>query len=94
MDQRNYKLYVHIIPDGRRYYGITKRKYLSERWQRGKGYKNNPYFTDAINKYGWDNIEHIVIYDDLTEEEARALEKYFIQWYRTTNKNDGCNISW
>ena len=91
MEQRNYKLYVHIIPDGRRYYGITKCKYLSNRWQKGEGYKNQPRFSEAIAQYGWNNIEQIILFNDLTEEEARELEHYFIQWYNTTNKNYGCN---
>lgn len=89
---RNYKLYVHIAPNGKKYYGITKQK-PKDRWQNGIGYKFNQYFTKAINKYGWDNIEHIVIYDDLTEDEAKKLEQYYIQWYDTTNHNHGYNIS-
>ena len=58
----------------------------------GRGY-NTQYFARAINKYGWDNIEHIVIYDDLTEDEAKELEQYMIQWYDTANPNYGYNIS-
>jgi hypothetical protein len=89
---RNYKLYVHIAPNGKRYYGITKQK-PEHRWQNGLGYKFNQYFTKAIDKYGWDNIEHIVLYDDLTENEAKKLEQYYIQWYDTANHIYGYNIS-
>ena len=88
--KRNYKLYVHICPNGKRYYGITKQR-PEKRWGRGSQYKNNQHFTSAINKYRWDNIEHIVIYDDLTENEAKELEQRFIQWYDTTNRNYGYN---
>lgn len=90
--ERNYKLYVHIAPNGKKYYGITKQR-PKQRWSNGKGYKQNKHFTSAINKYGWDNIEHIVIYDDLTKEEAKELEQYMIQWYNTANPNYGYNIS-
>lgn len=90
---RNYKLYVHIAPNGKKYYGITGQKYVKQRWKRGKAYKSNQYFTNAIEKYGWDNIEHIVIYDDLTESEAKELEQCYIQWYDTTNRNYGYNIT-
>lgn len=89
----NYKLYVHIAPNGKRYYGITKQQKSKYRWKNGKGYKDNQHFTNAINKYGWDNIEHIVLFDDLTESEAKELEQYFIQWYQTANPQYGYNQS-
>lgn len=89
--ERNYKLYVHIAPNGKRYYGITKQK-PEQRWLNGRGY-DTQYFARAINKYGWGNIEHIVIYDDLTESEAKELEQYYIQWYDTTNPQYGYNIT-
>ena len=55
----NYKVYVHIAPNGKRYYGITKQK-VEKRWQNGKRYSNNEHFTNAINKYGWnEGFEHI-----------------------------------
>lgn len=88
----NYKLYLHIAPNGKKYYGITKRE-PKQRWLNGKGYKDNQYFTNAINKYGWDNIDHIILFDSLTEYEAKELEQYFIQWYNTANRDYGYNIS-
>lgn len=91
--ERNYKLYVHITPNGKKYYGITGQKYVKQRWQCGKGYNHNQYFTKAINKYGWNNIQHIVLHEGLGKEEAEELEQYMIQWYDTTNKDYGYNIS-
>lgn len=88
----NYKLYVHIAPNGKRYYGITKQR-PKQRWQNGKGYRNNPYFARAINKYGWNNIKHEVLADGLTEHEAQELEQYMIQWYDTANRKHGYNLS-
>ena len=90
--ERNYKLYVHIAPNGKKYYGITCQE-VNKRWGKGSQYKNNQHFTNAVKKYGWDNIEHIVIYDDLTENEAKELEQYMIQWYNTANRDYGYNIS-
>lgn len=90
--ERNYKLYVHTTPSGKRYYGITKLK-PEHRWNNGKGYKNNQYFTRAIEKYGWDNITHEILFDDLTESEAKELEQYYIQWYDTANSKYGYNIT-
>lgn len=89
---KDYKLYVHIAPNGKRYYGITKQK-PKQRWANGKGYIKNKYFTSAINKYGWENIQHIVLHEGLDKEEAEELEQYMIQWYNTANRNHGYNIS-
>ena len=87
---RNYKVYVHISPNGKRYYGITCQK-VNRRWRNGKRY--NEYFTRAINKYGWDNFEHIVIARGLTEEEAKWLEIELIREWDTTNPKYGYNQS-
>lgn len=97
---RNYKLYVHISPSGKKYYGITKQK-VEYRWNNGKGYKpkknkdgelkGNIYFWNSICKYGWDNFEHIVLFDNITEEEAKLMEKMYIALYDTTNEDKGYN---
>lgn len=88
----NYKLYVHIAPNGKRYYGITRQD-PKRRWLGGGGYSHNKYFARAIKKYGWNKIEHIVLFDSLTEHEAKELEQYFIQWYNTANPQYGYNIT-
>ena len=54
---------MHICPNKKVYIGITS-KNVNTRWQNGKGYPNNPYFTNAILKYGWDNIQHIILFED------------------------------
>ena len=90
-EKMNYKVYVHISPNGKRYYGITKQE-VERRWRNGKGYKGNKYFYRAINKHGWDNFEHIVIAKGLTEEEAKWLEIELIREFDTTNTNKGYNI--
>ena len=89
---RNYKLYVHIAPNGKRYYGITMQK-PEKRWNNGRGYSKNQHFFRAINKYGWDNIEHIILHKGLSKDEATELEQYMIQWYDTANREYGYNIS-
>lgn len=84
-------LYMHISPSGRKYIGITKQE-PNERWKNGKGYKNNPYFERAIKKYGWDNFQHIILFDGLTEDEANELEKIYIDMFDTTNPKKGYNL--
>lgn len=92
MEQNNYTVYLHISPSGKRYYGITCQK-PSKRWNNGKGYIGNKYFYHAIEKYGWENIEHTIIASDLSKEDACALEESFISVYDTTNPQFGYNIS-
>lgn len=93
MEKRNYKLYVHISPSNKRYYGITSRKKCEDRWQNGKGYQTQLVFNRAINKYGWANFQHIILFDNLTEQEANLLEKCYIALYDTTNPKYGYNQS-
>lgn len=91
-NKRNYILYLHLNKiDGKRYYGITSQK-PEYRWNNGKGYKKNKYFTNAINKHGWDNFEHIILFQNLTKEEAEELEILHIAEYKTRNKKYGYNI--
>lgn len=68
-------------------------KNLKKRWQNGKKYGNNDHFTNAINYYGWDNFDHIVIARGLTEEEAKWLEIELIRELDTTNRDKGYNIT-
>ena len=93
-NKRNYILYLHINKiDGKKYYGITSEKNPNRRWRNGKGYQNNEYFTNAIEKHGWDNFEHIILFENLTESEAYALEKQHIAKYNTKNREFGYNLT-
>lgn len=92
-DTRRYSLYVHTTPSNKKYVGITNRE-PSARWRKdGKGYRNNPYFYNAIQKYGWDNIIHNVLADNLTEEEAIKAEMELIEKLQTTDREYGYNHS-
>ena len=89
----NYTVYMHISPSNKRYIGITSQKEINIRWQNGYGYKHNKYFTNAINKYGWDSFQHIIIARGLDEEEAKWLEIELIREWDSINPNKGYNIS-
>jgi group I intron endonuclease len=91
-NDNNNVLYLHITPSGKKYFGITSQK-PKYRWNNGNGYKSNPHFWRAIEKYGWDNITHIILADDLIEEEADLFEKFLIAYYDSTDKNKGYNIA-
>jgi group I intron endonuclease len=92
VEERDYKLYVHISPSDKRYYGITKME-VKNRWHKGSGYKGNQYFYRAIEKYGWNNFIHEVLFDNLTKEEACLLEQMYIALYDTSNPRKGYNLT-
>ena len=88
-----WKVYVHINKkNGKRYVGITSQK-PEYRWNYGKAYYTNPHFASAINKYGWDRFEHIVLFDYLTEEEAKSKERELIALWKTQDRLYGYNTS-
>jgi len=89
----NFKLYVHIAPNNKMYIGITS-KSTKKRWgTQGQGYESQKLFWRAIQKYGWNNIKHIVLLENLSEEMAYECEKYLIAKFNTTNPKYGYNIS-
>ena len=91
MGENNYYVYKHTFPNNKVYIGITKQK-PQNRWDNGKGYKHNNYIKNAINKYGWSNIEHKILFENLTKEEAEQREIELIAFYKSNQKNFGYNI--
>lgn len=86
-----YTVYMHISPSNKRYIGITCRS-PQERWgNNGSGYKGQA-FENAINKYGWDNIQHAILFENLSKEKAEELEIALIAQYKTTDKKHGYNV--
>lgn len=77
-------VYRHTSPSGKAYIGVTSTK-PKYRWSGGKGYRSCSAFNNAINKYGWDNIKHEVLKDNLSKEEAFAYEKELIAYYKSLN---------
>ena len=74
----NYKLYCFTnLINGKQYIGITKQE-INKRWKKGKGYKKPTRIGGAIAKYGWNNFKKEVLFENLTREEASALEKEYI----------------
>lgn len=92
--EKLWKVYVHINKsNGKRYVGITSKVKVEHRWNEGRGYSRNPRFFSAIKKYGWDNFEHIVLHDGLTEEAAKAMERQLIAKWATNNLTHGYNLT-
>lgn len=86
----DYCVYVHCFPNGKRYVGITKQEPY-RRWSNGNAYKG--LMRRAIEKYGWENIEHIIVANGLDKDDACSTEIRLIKEYDTTNKKNGYNLS-
>ena len=87
----SWTVYAHISPNGKMYVGITKCKNPNDRWHDGNGYKGQPHFYNAIQKYGWDNFQHKIIASGLTCEEAGKMEQHIIALYDLCNPENGYN---
>ena len=90
-EERKWCVYMHTSPSGKVYIGMTGRK-PEKRWKRGKGYDHNSYFMKAINKYGWDNFKHEILFYNLTRNEAEHKEIEMIQLYKSDQREFGYNI--
>ena len=94
MKERKYTVYMHTNKINHKVYvGITS-KPVEQRWgKNGYKYKNNKYFWNAIQKYGWNNFEHIIFMTNLTQEKACRVEQLLIALYNTNNTEYGYNLS-
>ena len=85
--ENNYSVYQHVTPDGMYYFGQTNN--IKRRWSsNGIQYKETSLYP-YIEKYGWDNIQHIVLFKDQTKENALWIEDFLIE----TAREDGVCIN-
>ena len=90
--ENNYCVYKHTSPSEKVYIGITSNS-INRRWQNGCGYKRQGYFYRAIEKYGWDNFRHEILFKNLTKEEAEQKEVELIEYYKSNQREYGYNIA-
>ena len=83
---------MHVAPNGKRYIGITSQR-PEYRWNGGRAYQNQPHFQNAIKKYGWNNIQHVILFSGLSKDEAIGKEIELIATFETTNPSKGYNIT-
>ena len=91
MDGKNYKVYCHTSPENKKYVGISCNP--EKRWAKGKGYIKNYQFYPDILKFGWDNFTHEILYDNLSIEEAKTIERNLIQQWNLQNPLYGYNLT-
>lgn len=88
-----YSIYLHKNKtNGKCYVGLTKIS-LQRRWANGSGYKRCRLFWRAIEKYGWDGFDHIVLAHAETKEDAEDLERFYIALFRSNNPEFGYNLN-
>ena len=86
-------VYKHTAPNGKVYIGITSKTPVRRFGRKGQGYKSNPHFWNAIQRYGWDSITHEILFENLTFSEAGNIEKQLIAEYRSADPEHGYNIA-
>ena len=90
MEENKYIVYKHTSPSGKVYIGMTKQS-ANGRWKNGLGYKSSPHFWNAIQKYGWENFEHEILFEGLLRDEACAKEKELIALFKSLDPLFGYN---
>lgn len=91
--QISYIVYLHKNKiNNKIYIGQTHKTFKERCGKNGNGYKSSPHFYHAIQKYGWENFQHIIIKTNLNAEQADQLEMQLIKKYEATNPKYGYNI--
>lgn len=92
IEQKRFCVYKHIFPNGKVYIGQTC-QIPEKRWDKGKKYKTQIFLWRAIQKYGWENIKHEILENNLNQQQANKLEDYYItEVYKSNNKKYGYNL--
>lgn len=91
--ERDYYVYKHTNKiNGKVYIGITK-QIPEQRWgNNGINYKQSTRFYSAIEKYGWNNFSHEILYRCLSKEEACKIEIDLIREFKAQEREFGYNI--
>ena len=88
-----WSIYKHTFPNGKVYIGLTKQE-PEKRFKNGYGYETCPLMWNAIQKYGWNNIETTWLHTNITDlNKAAYLEREAIQTYHSNEREYGYNLA-
>lgn len=90
--EHNYCVYKHTAPNGKVYVGQTCQTPERRFGKDGYRYKGSTLFYNAIQKYGFDNFQHEIIFNNLTKEEADEKEIQLIHECRSNEREFGYNL--
>ena len=82
-DIMSWCVYMHVFPNGKRYIGAATGNGRKRWGAGGNKYSLQPLVWSAIQEFGWDNIEHLIVASELTHEEALRMESALIKEYKT-----------
>ena len=85
--KNNYSVYQHVTPDGMYYFGQTNN--IKRRWSNNGSLYKGTALQPYIEQYGWDNIQHIILFREQTRENALWIENFLIE----TAREDGVCIN-
>lgn len=91
-ENKKFIVYIHKNKTNNKVYiGITSNSPIKRWGTNGCQYKSNRHFWNAIQKYGWDNFEHSILFSDLTAQEASDKEVELIAEYKSNDTRFGYN---
>ena len=71
--EKTFCVYMHTNKiNGKKYIGITSQR-PQKRFLNGKGYQTQV-LGKAVKKYGWENFETQILFDGISEAEAKQKE--------------------
>lgn len=85
-----YKIYKLTFPNGKIYIGQTSQE-LKNRWDSGRGYKENEALFHDILLYGWLNVKKEMLEEVEDKETALEREAYYIEKHNSGNAEYGYN---
>ena len=89
----SYSVYIHTnLINQKQYVGITCQPCVNRWGIDGKGYKKQSKFFNDIQKYGWNNFKHEILYTNLSKEKALEKETQLIKELDTIK--NGYNTSY
>lgn len=95
--ENTYCVYKHVNKEnGKTYIGLTKHgDNPNIRWRNGLGYfrQQQNHFYNSIKKYGWDGFDHIIVRNNLSQQEAKELEVKLISEIHDSNPELLYNVS-
>lgn len=92
-DKKKWCVYIHINKINDKVYVGQTCQDVNRRWRNGAGYQKYQAIRRAFDKYGWDNFEHIIVFDNLSLDEANRMECFLIDLFDAQNPEFGYNIS-
>lgn len=98
MSDKKFCVYVHENKiNGKVYVGITSQRPQNRFRDDGRGYfvgyRNKTAFQYAIEKYGWENFNHTIVVNDVTEERAKDIERKLITFFSANDRVHGYNLT-